>query len=162
MAAFDRIDLMVLGLSFGVPTLLAAVIVGIVYYYRHRPEPPPLLGADGVVRLSGQLTSASTLVSFRRDTFGSVEVTHHELIWRSLTGQEWRVPIRALLLRPSGMFTTQAGVEFEAPYAGRWWLQVSDDPISPLAGDFGRRLRYRRAEELRYVLMSRGARMVAR
>ena len=55
-----------------------------------------------------------------------------------------------------------SGVEFEAPYAGRWWLQVSDGPITPLAGDFGRGLRNQRAAELRYVLISRGARMVAR
>ncbi len=160
MAALDRIDLLALSLSFGIPVVLMIVIVGVVYYYRRRPPPPSVVGPDGVVRLSGQLTPASTWVSFRRESFGSLEVTHHELIWRSLTGPEWRVPIRALLLHRPGPLVTQPGLELEAPGAGRWWLQVSNGPVSPLAGDLGRRSRNRRADELRQVLLSRGARPV--
>ncbi len=159
MVALDRTDLIALALSFGLPLLVGGMIVGLVYRAVHRPELSPVMGSDGVVRLNGQLTPASTLVSFSRDTIGTVEVTPWELIWRSPASPEWRVPIPALLLSPPGVFGRNPGVVFEAPGAGRWRLAVGDGPVGPLMTDSEQRRRSMRAEELRHVLMSRGARM---
>lgn len=161
MAVFDQNDLEALGLAFGVPLAMVAMFVGLIYRAVHRPELPPVMAADGVVRLFGQLTPASTLLSFSSDTMGMVEATPYELIWRSQVGPEWRVPIPALLLRPPGVFGRNPGIVFEVPGGGRWRLMVSDGPVGPLMTDGEQRRRHQRAEELRYVLVSRGARMAA-
>lgn len=161
MAALDQNDLVALGLAFGVPLAVGALVIGLIYRAVHRPELPPVMAADGVVRLCGQLTPASTWLSFSSETMGTVEVTPYELIWRSQAGPEWRVPIPALLLRPPGVFGRNPGMVFEVPGGGRWRLMVSDGPVGPLMTDGEQRRRLQRAEELRCVLLSRGARMVA-
>ena len=162
MVALDKLDLEVLALSFGVPLLLGGIAFFVIYLLTHQPELPPLMGPDGVVRLAGQLTPASTWISFSQRTLGRVEVTPWELIWRPSVGPEWRVPITAMLLRPPGFFEQYNGIEFETPWTGRLYLVVSDGPIGPLVLDFEKGRVRQRSGELRHVLLSRGARMVAR
>lgn len=162
MLGLDRTDLIVLGLSFGVPAVLALVFVGvIVAFLRARPE--PLSSPDGVFRLQGHLLPASSLLSFSDATFGRVEVTFHELLWLPLAGPPWRVPIPALILQPDRFFGLGAGtVVFELPGTGMWRLRVSDRHINRFVGnDFKTMREGRRADELRNILLARGARMAA-
>lgn len=152
-------DLIVLGIFLGVPVLLGLIVFGIIMLFvRNRPE--PLWSPDGVFRLQGHLLPASSLLSFSDTTFGQVEVTWHELIWYPLAGQPWRLPIPALIVHPHKFFGLGAGtVVFELPGAGAWRLRVSDRHINRFVeNDFKTMRESRRADELRNILLSRGAR----
>lgn len=159
----DEADKIALGLSFGIPLVVFLVFGGVIFALVHKPRPESMMGPDGVIRLQGHLVPASTLLAISDTTFGRLEVTVNELVWHPLVGPVWRVPIPALFIHPPRAFSLGAtAVVFEIPGAGAWRLEVSDRGINRLVrNDFKTRREAQRADEVRDVLLSRGARLLA-
>lgn len=146
-----------------VVAVLGAVFVTIIVA-QTRPPARPALGADGVLRLHAHLTPAGQLAAMAPESYGEVAVTGTELIWTSVGGQTWRVPIPALLVHGTrGFFSMSSpGLLLELPGSGTVLLTVSERPINRfMRNDFKRAQESAMARQVADTLVARGARPVA-
>lgn len=143
--------------------VLGAVFVTIIVV-QTRPPARPAMGADGVFHLQAHLTPGGQMVAMAPESYGEVVVTGTELIWTSVGGQTWRVPIPALLVHGTRGFLSfsSPGLMLELPGSGTMLLTVSDRPINRfMRNDFKRARESTVARQLADTLVARGARMVA-
>ncbi len=152
------------GIVLGILALAGAAVLALVLVFavilvvQLRPPGQPVAGPDGVLRYQGHLLPAGRLLSLSAETYGQVTVTPYELIWTGDTGQVWRVPIPALVVRPpSGLFGLP-GMGIELPGVGAWRLQVSDRRINRFARNSFKSAREARlTRALSHTLLARGA-----
>lgn len=150
-------------LFVGVAAILAMVFT-IIVVVQTRPPDRPEAGADGVLRFHAHMVPAGRLVTMAPQSYGEVAVTVHELIWTSVDGSTWRVPIPALaVLGHRGFLSLSApGLMVELPGSGSILLQVSDRPINRfMRNDFKRSREAGLARQLADTLVARGARLPA-
>lgn len=153
----------VAGLFVVVVAVLGIVFVAIIVL-QTRPPARPAMGGDGVLRLQAHLTPAGQLVAMAPESYGEVVVTGTELIWTSVAGQTWRVPIPALLVHGTRGFLSMSspGLLLELPGSGTVLLTVSDRPINRFVrNDVKRVQESTTARQVADTLVARGARMVA-